>query len=377
MKGSDAPMKSNPNELSERKKQILKAIIDAHIEGGEPVGSKYILESKQLCCSSATIRNEMAELEEMGYLEQPHTSSGRVPSELGYRFYVDSLIDSYAITAREIAQINNLLKVKMGELDQILITASKLASTLTNYTGIAIRPKATSVSFDRFEPVYIDQHNFLLIMMKGTTLVKTQKIRNETPAEATEITKLGDTLTKNLAGLTAGDITLPIMMKLESEMGQRSDLISVSVKGIYEVMSELDRGELKLSGLNKLLQYPEFSDSGQLGELIGALESKDEILNIVKDEDHGNNNDNSDKVKVVIGSESSVKVMSQSAIVYKQIKKKGKTVGAVGIIGPLRMDYAKVLATIDSLGGNIANLLETDNGDDDKDKLPGGKDDNE
>lgn len=370
-------MKSNPNELSERKKQILKAIIDAHIEGGEPVGSKYILESKQLCCSSATIRNEMAELEEMGYLEQPHTSSGRVPSELGYRFYVDSLIDSYAITAREIAQINNLLKAKMGELDQILITASKLASTLTNYTGIAIRPKATSVSFDRFEPVYIDQHNFLLIMMKGTTLVKTQKIRNETPAEATEITKLGDTLNKNLAGLTAGDITLPIMMKLESEMGSRSDLISVSVKGIYEVMSELDSGELKLSGLNKLLQYPEYSDSGQLGELIGALESKDEILNLVKDADNGNNNGNSDKVKVVIGSESSVKVMNQSAIVYKQIKKNGKTVGAVGIIGPLRMDYAKVLATIDNLGGNIANLLETDNRDDDKDKLPGGKDDNE
>jgi heat-inducible transcriptional repressor len=167
-------------------------------------------------------------------------------------------------------------------------------------------------------------------------------------------------------------------MKLEGDMGSRSDLVSVSVKGIYEVMSELDSGELKLSGLNKLLQYPEYSDSSQLGELIGALESKDEILNLVKEEDNGSNNGDNDKVKVVIGSESSVKVMNQSAIVYKQIKKNGKTVGAVGIIGPLRMDYAKVLATIDSLGGNIANLLETDNGDDDnKDKLPRGKDDNE
>lgn len=345
-------MKSNQSGLSERKKLILKAIVDAHIEGGEPVGSKYILESQQLSCSSATIRNEMAELEEMGYLEQPHTSAGRVPSELGYRFYIDSLIGSYAMTARDVAQINNLLKAKMGELDQILVTASKLASNLTNYTGIAIRPKASSVSFDRFEAVFIDEHNYLLIMMRGTTLVKTRKIRSTEQIDTEVVSMLGATLNKNLVGLTAEEITLPIIMDLEHDMGIRSDIVSTSVKGIYETMSELDGGELKLAGLNRLLQYPEYSDSEQLGELLGALESKDEILDLVKDE-----SDN-DGVKVVLGSESSVKVMNQSAIVYKQIKKNGRTVGAVGIIGPLRMDYAKVLATIDSLGGNIADLLD-------------------
>ena len=356
-------MRSNQGELSERKKLILKAIVDAHIEGGEPVGSKYILESQQLSCSSATIRNEMAELEEMGYLEQPHTSAGRVPSELGYRFYIDSLIGNYAMTAREVAQINNLLKAKMGELDQILVTASKLASNLTNYTGIAIRPKASSVSFDRFEAVFIDEYNYLLIMMRGTTMVKTRKIRTVEAIDSETVSKLGATLNKNLVGLTAEEITLPIIMDLEHDMGIRSDMVSVAVKGIYETMSELDGGELKLSGLNRLLQYPEYSDSEQLGELLGALESKDEILDLVKEE-----SDN-DGVKVVLGSESSVKVMNQSAIVYKQIKKNGRTVGAVGIIGPLRMDYAKVLATIDSLGGNIADLLDVD----DEKKLLKGK----
>ena len=350
-------MKNNAHELSERKKQILKAIVDAHIEGGEPVGSKYIMQSRQLTCSSATIRNEMAELEEMGYLEQPHTSAGRVPSELGYRFYVDSLIDSYAMTAREVMQINNLLKIKMGELDQILDTASKLASSLTNYTGIAIRPKATAINFARFEAVYIDTHNFLLIMMNGTSQVKTKNIRSDAAVDPDSIAMLGKTLNQNLSGLTASEITLPIMMQMENDMMGRSDLVSVAVKGIYEVMNELDGGELKLSGLNRLLQYPEYSDSEQLGELIGALESKDEILDLVEGSETANGQ--SDGVKVVLGSESSVKVMNQSAIVYKQIKKDGKTVGAVGIIGPLRMDYAKVLATIDSLGGNIANLLDT------------------
>ena len=141
--------------LSERKKQILKAIVDAHIEGGGPVGSKYILQNQQLSCSSATIRNEMAELEELGYLEQPHASAGRVPSELGYRFYVDSLIEHYAMTTTEIAQINDLLKAKMGELDQILLAASNLASNLTNYTAIAIKPRVRAVSISKFETIYL------------------------------------------------------------------------------------------------------------------------------------------------------------------------------------------------------------------------------
>ena len=209
-------------------------------------------------------------------------------------------------------------------------------------------------------------------MMNGTSQVKTKNIRSDSAVDPDSISMLGKTLNQNLAGLTAGEITLPIMMQMESDMMGRSDLVSVAVKGIYEVMNELDGGELKLSGLNRLLQYPEYSDSEQLGELIGALESKDEILDLVEGSEsaHGQN----DGVKVVLGSESSVKVMNQSAIVYKQIKKDGKTVGAVGIIGPLRMDYAKVLATIDSLGGNIANLLDA--GADQQQLTEGKSDDN-
>ena len=122
-------------ELSERKKIILKSIVEAHIDGGEPVGSKYLMQNNLLTCSSATIRNEMAELEQMGYLVQPHTSAGRVPTEAGYRFYVDSLVEQYAKTTREVVQINQILKAKMTEIDQILDTASRLASSMTNYTG--------------------------------------------------------------------------------------------------------------------------------------------------------------------------------------------------------------------------------------------------
>ena len=134
------------DELSGRKKAILKAVVESYIENGDPVGSKSLQQLPGMKCSSATIRNEMAELEDMGYLEQPHTSAGRVPSQLGYRFYVDQLIEHYAMTTGEIAQINQVLKSKTSEVDQILLTASRLASTMTNYTGIAAKPKCAANS---------------------------------------------------------------------------------------------------------------------------------------------------------------------------------------------------------------------------------------
>ena len=336
-------------ELSERKKQILRAIIEAHIEGGEPVGSKYLMQS--VSCSSATIRNEMAELENMGFLEQPHASAGRVPSELGYRFYVDSLRRDYAMTAHDIEEINKLMKVKMAELDQILTAASKVASNLTNYTGFAIKPKASSVSISRFETFYIDEHSFVLVMLLSTASVKTKKIHLEASIDEQRVAVLGKALNLCLSGLSADEITLPIIMKLETVMGEDAALVSPIVKSIYAVMSDVDHGELKVSGLNRLLQYPEYSDTERFGEILSTFEQKEDILNLVSE--------NSDEgMGVFIGSESSVKVMDQSTIVFKPIKKNGKTVGAVGVVGPRRMDYAKVLATLESIGGNISSIID-------------------
>ncbi len=338
------------HELSERKKQILKAIVDEYISGGEPVGSKYLLQSNSMTCSAATIRNEMAELEEMGYLEQPHTSAGRVPSELGYRFYVDSLIKSYAITAKEIEEINHLMKVKAMELDNILETASKLASALTNYTGIAVKPRASAVTITKFNTIPIDDYNFILVMITSTGAVKTKHVKMLQKISVEDVNSISDMLNKNISGMCVKEITLPMLMKLEQEAGANASLITPIIKAIYQTMEEFDNGELRLSGLNRLLQYPEYSDKAQLGELITALEQKDEIIDLIEE--------GKDDINVFIGSESSVEVMNNSAIVFKPIKKDGKTVGAVGVIGPRRMDYAKVLATIEGLAGNISGLIE-------------------
>ncbi len=340
-------------ELSERKKQILKAVVNAHIEGGGPVGSKSILQNQRLNCSSATIRNEMAELEELGYLEQPHASAGRVPSELGYRFYVDSLIEHYAMTTGEIAQINNLLRAKMGELDQILSAASTLASSLTNYTGIAIKPRFGSVNFTKFETIYLESDHYILVAVTSTGAVKTKHIRTDRPVGEAIIAKLAAALNLYLTGLTADQITLPIIVDLENHMGNDSTLVGQIIKEIYGLLSELDRGEMKVSGINHLLQYPEYSDIGQFQELLGTLEQKEDILDLVS------RHENKDDISVLIGSESRVQVMSNSALVFKPIVKDGKTLGAIGVLGPRRMDYAKVLATLEGLSGNIENIIHS------------------
>lgn len=338
--------------LTERKKQILKAIVDAHIEGGGPVGSKYILQNQQLNCSSATIRNEMAELEEMGYLEQPHASAGRVPSELGYRFYVDSLIEHYVMTTGEIAQINRLLRVKMGELDQILVAASNLASNLTNYTGIAIKPRVASVSISKFEAIYLEPCHYILVAVTSTGAVKSKHVHPDTPVTQEALSSLAAALNELLASRVANEITLPIIMEIENRMGADAFLVGGVIKVIYDLLSELDEGEMKVSGINRLLQYPEYSDVGQLQELLGTLEKKEDILNLVSQS-------NTEDINVVIGSESQVKVMNNSALVFKPIVKDGKTLGAIGVIGPLRMDYAKVLATLEGLSGNITDMMHT------------------
>ena len=234
--------------------------------------------------------------------------------------------------------------------------ASKVASNLTNYTAFAIKPRASSVTVRRFDAVYLDDNTLILVLVASTGQVKTKTVRlTDMPPLSTAITdQLALTLNEQLQNLTANEITLPIMMEMERAMGSRPELISVAIKVIYEAMNELDQGELKVSGMDRLLEYPEFSDPDRMREVLGAIEQKDDILRMVSDQS-GNGD-----VGVVIGSESAVKVMDRSALVYKPIVQNGKTVGAIGVLGPARMDYAKVLATLEGISGTVESLLSPD-----------------
>ena len=356
-KGAKDAMNGDGSGLNERKKLILKAIIEAHVKEGEPVGSKYLTQNKQIALSSATIRNEMSELEEMGYLEQPHTSAGRVPSENGYRFYVNSLMQKYRMSQNELARMNTLVKSRLAEVDKLLETATQLAAALTNYTSIAIKPGQSAAVITKFRLVFITDEMLMLVMLMADGSVKTSQIHAEITIDADMLERLEFMLNTRVAGKRADEITMPLVMELEKSFGDGDSLVGPVMKCICGTLGEDFDGEVRLSGVNHLLEYPEYADAHKFKELLGVLEEKRDLLKLVSESDS-----DEDKPQVIIGSENSVEEMQDSALVFQKIKSGGKVVGAIGILGPRRMDYSKVISTVEYIAENISGLLDPEKG---------------
>lgn len=342
------------SELNERKKMILKAIIEAHVKEGEPVGSKFLTQNKQIALSSATIRNEMAELESLGYLEQPHTSAGRVPSEIGYRFYVNSLMQKYRMTQNELARMNALAKSRLAEVDRLLESATRLAAGLTNYTSIAIKPKQSTAVIEKFKTVLISDRVFMLVMIDGTGNIRTRQISTDEDVDDELLNRLEFLLNVRMANKRVDEITVSLVMEMERSFGSGEGIISAVAKTVCETLGEPEGGDLKMAGVNHLLEYPEFSDAREFKELLGVLEEKRDILKLVSDIETDD-----DGPQVLIGSENSLEEMKNSTIVFQKIKSGGKVIGAIGIIGPRRMDYSKVISTVEYIAQNISGMLNT------------------
>ena len=341
--------------LTPRKMQILKAIVDAHIEGGEPVGSKYLSQDVKISCSPATIRNEMAELEEMGYLVQPHTSAGRIPSELGYRYYVNTLVQQFADTKSEIDEIGEVLRYKLTEMDEILAEVSRLASSFTDYTGIAFKPGAGKVRIVQFKSVLLSQRDFLLVMTFEGDIVKTKTIH--LPFILTEdiLRRFTEALNIYLVNVTSDSITMQTVMKIEALMGSAEAMVHPTVKAIFETMSEIDTADVKLEGITKLLQYPEYSDISGFRDLMGILEEKDKFLDVISREAS-----DSDDIQVYIGTENESDAMRNTALIFKNVNIGGKQM-AVGVIGPKRMNYSKVIEMLNGLASGINKAFGDEN----------------
>ena len=344
-------MNMKDSRLTPRKMQILKAIVDAHIAGGEPVGSKYLSQDEQISCSPATIRNEMAELEEMGYLVQPHTSAGRIPSELAYRYYVDALVHQYADTRAEIDEINETLRYKLTEMDEILAEISRLASSFTDYTGIAFKPGVGKVRIIQFKSVLLDERDFLLVMAFEGGTVKTKNIHLSFSINEDILRRFTEGLNMYLVNLPSDSITMPTIMRLEAIMGSAGGIVHPSVKAIYETMNELDTADVKLEGITKLLQYPEYSDISDFRNLMGMLEEKERFLDVISRETA----DGSD-IHVYIGTEDESDAMRNTALIFKKVVIGGREL-AVGVIGPKRMNYSRVIEMLNGLAQGIDRIF--------------------
>lgn len=340
-------------ELNERKKLILKAIIDTYIEKCEPVGSKYLADYYNIDLSPATIRNTMSELEQLGLLEQPHTSAGRIPSSLGYRVYVDNLMQSYRLTSNEIKEIKENLNIKISRLDKIIEQAGKLMSAMTSLMSVSMTPKSTSVSIIKIDAVYFDLNNFLLVIVTSVNIVKTKHIYSKTDIIQDILEHLKKVLNSSLINIDINTVSLPLILEMESMMGDYAGIISPVLKVIYEAIKEIDEAHIYIDGAANLLNMPEYHDLGRAKNLINLMENKDKLIEIFSQSSR-------DTLNIYIGEENSITSGGDSSFIFKTFSLGDKILGAIGVMGPKRMDYSKIIAKLEYFSGNMADIIKNE-----------------
>ena len=335
-------------ELSERKKQILKAIIGDYIRTAEPVGSKALTEGHALPFSSATIRNEMSELEEMGFLEKPHTSAGRIPSPQGYRLYVDELMEQPAETPDDAAPLQSILQTKVRELDHLIREAGKLISSLTNYASVAITPAMTQASIRQFEIIAIDKMNFVIVVVTDSGSVKNKMVRTMTDVTKDEAELLTYVLNQTLNGLPLSHITAERFDIVRRAAGLTALLAPVA-EYVAELIEELGDQKVFLDGTNKLLRFPEYKDLHKAQALLDYMEDDSRHLLPTTRKIDG--------IQFFIGPENGENPLSDTSAIYAKydIGKIGQ--GAIGIVGPTRMDYAKLSAQLSRFAKGLNQLI--------------------
>ena len=335
-------------ELSERKKQILKAIIGDYILTAEPVGSKALAARPELKFSSATIRNEMSELEEMGYLEKPHTSAGRIPSPLGYRLYVDELMDSYDISDRDIPPIEAMLKGKAKELDRLIQEAGRLVSSLTNYASVAVTPDMNRCVIKQFEIITVDTSTFVIVVVTDTGQVKNKLVHTVTPVTKDESELLTYILNQTLTGLPLSQITAERFDVVRRAAGL-SALLAPVAEYIAELIEELGSQKVFLDGANKLLRFPEYRDPDKAQALLDYITTDDKhLLPVCKD---------MDGVQFFIGPENGENPLSNASMIYAKYDIGNLGQGVIGIVGPTRMDYKRLSARLSHFAKELNKLI--------------------
>lgn len=335
-------------ELSERKKQILKAIIGDYIRTAEPVGSKALTEGHALPFSSATIRNEMSELEEMGYLEKPHTSAGRIPSPRGYRLYVDELMEQPQDTGEEDAPLQTMMQTRVRELDRLIEEAGRLISSLTNYASVAVTPAMTQISIRQFEIIAVDKMNFVIVVVTDSGTVKNKMVRTMANVSKDEAELLTYVLNQTLTGLPLSHITAERFDIVRRAAGLTALLAPVA-EYVAELIEELGDQKVFLEGTNKLLRFPEYRDMHKAQALLDYMEDdRRHLLPATR---------KIDGIQFFIGPENGENPLSDTSAIYAKydIGKIGQ--GVIGIVGPTRMDYAKLSAQLSRFAKELNKLI--------------------
>ena len=334
-------------ELSERKTKILHAIIKNYLETGEPVGSRTISKYTDLNLSSATIRNEMADLEELGYIMQPHTSAGRIPSDKGYRWYVDMLMSQ---KEQEITEIKGQMLEKADKMEELLKQVAKVLANNTNYATMISTPTYNGNKLKFIQLSQVDDHQLIVVIVMEGNIVKNQIVTLDEPLSNEALLKLNMLLNTSLNGTSLEQINLGVIARLKEQAGIHSGVMSSVLDAVANVIQLDDDMEIYTSGATNIFKYPELSDKQSAQEIISAFEEKQQLADLVtetlaSEENHG--------IQVYIGDEAPVKTMKDCSVVTATYELGEGMKGTIGIIGPKRMDYEHVMKTLKTLQSEL------------------------
>lgn len=339
--------------LDERKKKILKAIIRTYMETGEPVGSRTISKYADLNVSSATIRNEMSDLTDMGYIVQPHTSAGRIPSDKGYRLYVDELMKE---KEEEIAEIRDLMIAQTDKMDKVLKKVAKVLASNTNYAAMVTVPQYSGSKVKFIQLSRVNPQQLVAVVVTDNNVIRNQIIELDEEMDDETILKLNLLLNTNLNGVPIQDINLGMIARLKEQAGMHSSVVATVLDAVAATIS-VDRDDMEIytSGATNIFKYPELADKSKASELISAFEEKQELADLVKE--HMSDSENTG-LSVYIGEEMPIKTMRDCSVVTATYELGKGMKGTIGIIGPKRMDYENVVDSLKSLKVQLDNLLK-------------------
>ncbi|HIZ21631.1 MAG TPA: heat-inducible transcriptional repressor HrcA [Candidatus Blautia faecigallinarum] len=339
--------------LDDRKKRILKAIIKTYLETGEPVGSRTISKYTDLNVSSATIRNEMSDLTDLGYIIQPHTSAGRIPSDKGYRLYVDEMMQE---KEEEISEIRNLMIEKTDKLEKVLKQVAKVLASNTNYAAMVSVPQYSGSRLKFIQLSRVNELQLVAVVVCEGNVIRNQIIDLDEEMDDETILKLNLLLNTNLNGLPIQDINLGMIARLKEQAGIHSGVVATVLDAVAATI-QVDEEDLEIytSGATNIFKYPELADKSRASGLISAFEEKQQLVDLVKDSMSDSENTG---VQVYIGDEMPIKTMKDCSVVTATYELGNGMHGTIGIIGPKRMDYENVVDSLKTLKVELDHVFK-------------------
>ena len=334
-------------ELTERKRQILKVVVEDYIRSAEPVGSKAIAARMGGSVSAATIRNELADLVDLGYLEQPHTSAGRVPSPKGYRLYVNELMEQQKLSIAETEKINQSLQMKMEELDRVISQAGRAVSSFVNYPAYVAAAGKKRMTARRFDLLPVDERSCIVVMMMSDSRVKSQLLRLQLKVDLEQLPALVGVLNSHFTGISTEEMNQRLMDIAEQVPPQLFLLLSQTVGYAVDALDEAGQREIITAGANQLLKLPECRDADKAHELMSFLSDSKENLPMPED----------GPMKILIGPENVSEALKDTSVVVASYDIGDDMRGLIGVVGPTRMDYATVAARLSGFAEGLTRLF--------------------